>query len=151
MKKFNFKLQKILEIREHLEKEQKSKLAQVATEYQKLISKQEQLAQKMALAREKLPIDSLSVNLSQLKFIDHFQDQVDSYNRGIQPQLTSIKEKLKQEQAKYNKLHQEKRAIEVLKESELKKYNYSLLKKESSQMDEIAKNLFTQHQTNSKL
>ena len=42
MKKFNFKLQKILDIREKLELEQKNILSKAASEYQQLVMKRDE-------------------------------------------------------------------------------------------------------------
>jgi len=147
MKKFKFKLQKILEIREHLENEQKLKLVQAASEYQKLILKQDQLFQNIQSTQLQIDqqITSYQIDINSLRYLDQLHNKTSLYKHIMSPEIQLKKEKMEKEQQKYNSLHQKKRAIEILKESALTKYKYSFSKQESSKMDEIAKNIFNQY------
>ena len=146
MKKFNFKLQKILDIREKLELEQKNILTKAASEYQQVVSKRDENIAKVNQSREVLysQMKAQTVSIQQLKTIDFLQSQVDQFSRSLAIPMEEKRKKMEQERVKYNKLVKDRKSIELLKEQEFKKYKIAQQRSETLEMDEIAKN-FTKH------
>ena len=146
MKKFNFKLQKILDIREKLELEQKNILTKAASEYQQVVSKRDENIAKVNQSREVLysQMKAQTVSIQQLKTIDFLQGQVDQFSRSLAIPMEEKRKKMEQERVKYNKLVKDRKSIELLKEQEFKKYKIAQQRSETLEMDEIAKN-FTKH------
>lgn len=142
MKKFQFRMQRILDIREKLELEQKNKLAKAASEYQKVLQKQEDRQSLLTNERQKIytDIQDQKVSIQALQYIDQLQTQTDAYVLSLSSELEEKQKIMEQEREKYNKLHQEKKLIENLKEKELHKHKLLLQKAENMEMDEIAKN-----------
>ncbi len=142
MKKFQFRMQRILDIREKLELEQKNKLAKAASEYQKVLQKQEDKLNFLITERQKIYTDmqDKKISIQALRYIDQLQTQTDSYALLLSPEIEEKQKIMEQEREKYNKLHQEKKLIENLKEKELHKHKLLLQKAENMEMDEIAKN-----------
>jgi len=146
MKKFNFKLQRILDVREKLELEQKNILAKAASEYQQVVLKRDENIAKVGRSREEIysQMKTQTVSIQQLKTIDFLQNQVDQLSRSLVIQIEEKRKKMEQERVKYNKLVKDKKSIEILKEHEFKKYKITQQRSEVLEMDEIAKN-FTKH------
>ena len=146
MKKFNFKLQKILDIREKLELEQKNILTKAASEYQQVVSKRDENIAKVNQSREVLysQMKAQTVSIQQLKTIDFLQSQVDQFSRSLAIPMEEKRKKMEQERVKYNKLVKDRKSMELLKEQEFKKYKIAQQRLETLEMDEIAKN-FTKH------
>ena len=146
MKKFNFKLQKILDIREKLELEQKNILTKAASEYQQVVSKRDENIAKVNQSREVLysQMKAQTVSIQQLKTIDFLQGQVDQFSRSLAIPMEEKRKKMEQERVKYNKLVKDRKSMELLKEQEFKKYKIAQQRSETLEMDEIAKN-FTKH------
>ena len=146
MKKFNFKLQKILDIREKLELEQKNILTKAASEYQQIVSKRDENIAKVEQSRELLysQMKTQAVSIQQLQTIDFLQGQVNQLARSLATPIEEKRKKMEQERVKYNKLVKDRKSMELLKEQEFKKYKIAQQRSETLEMDEIAKN-FTKH------
>lgn len=142
MRKFNFKLQNILDIREKLELEQKNILTKAASEYQQLLSRKDDNIQKVILSREIIysQMKTTEVSIQSLRNLDHLQVQVNQLTRSLDPQIEEKFKKMEQERVKYNKLVKDKKSIEILKNNELKKYKIAQQRALVSDMDEIARN-----------
>ena len=142
MRKFNFKLQNILDIREKLELEQKNILTKAASEYQQLLSRKDDDIQKVILSREIIysQMKTTEVSIQSLRNLDHLQVQVNQLTRSLDPQIEEKFKKMEQERVKYNKLVKDKKSIEILKNNELKKYKIAQQRALVSDMDEIARN-----------
>ena len=146
MKKFNFKLQKILDIREKLELEQKNILAKAASEYQQIVLKRDESIAKVEQSREVIyaQMKTQTVSIQQLQTIDFLQGQVNQLSRSLATPIEEKRKKMEQERVKYNKLVKDRKSMELLKDQELKKYKIAQQRIEVLEMDEIAKN-FTKH------
>ncbi|MDK2818205.1 MAG: hypothetical protein KFW21_02010 [Spirochaetota bacterium] len=142
MRKFNFKLQKILDIREKLELEQKNILTKAASEYQQLLLRKDDNIQKVILSREIIysEMKTKEVSIQSLRNLDHLQVQVNQLTRSLDPQIEEKFKKMEKERIKYNKLVKDKKSIEILKNNELKKYKIAQQRALVSDMDEIARN-----------
>lgn len=141
MKKFKFRMQKLLDIREKLELEQKNKLAKVAAEYQQVIQKQDQILVKTNDCKQKVykDIDNGLVSIQSLRYIDQLNSQALQYVRALMPEVENKKSIMEKEREKYAQLHKDKKVLENLKKKELRKYKQIQSRIELMEMDEIAK------------
>ena len=142
MKKFSFKLQRILDVREKLELEQKNKLAIAAAEYQQVLLKKDGTYVKVEKART-LAFENMKQNvidIRHLQNLDLLKSQADLLAFSLAPEIEEKKQKMEAQKIRFNKAHKDKRAIEILKEQTFKKYKVLLDKEETDAMDEIAKN-----------
>ena len=141
MKKFNFRLQKILEIREKLEQKQKNQLMHAASNYNILSQKEENAFQKAAeakhIAQKKLSDQRISIDA--LRNADLLITAADKLSWSLMPKIAEAQIKLNQEQIQFNQAHTKKRSIEILKENALQKYRENILKEEANQLDEMSK------------
>ncbi|MGL5955101.1 MAG: flagellar export protein FliJ, partial [Brevinema sp.] len=142
MKKFQFRMQRILDIREKLELEQKNKLAKVAAEYQKVLLKKDHSLEQMQQARNKIHTDMQNnkISIRSLQYMDQLQNHTDRLVRSLAPEIQQKQQIMEKEREKYNKLHRDTKLIENLKKKELEKHKILQQRSESAVMDEIAKN-----------
>ncbi|MGL4394095.1 MAG: flagellar export protein FliJ [Brevinema sp.] len=144
MKKFKFSLQALLEIRERLEEEQKNKLAKAAGEYQQALERQAAPLQKYQIAKQEATslIQNNQVSVSQLKYLDTLYQQAQIFSFSMESEIEDKRKKMDKEKEEYNKLYRDKKALEILKEKELKDYKKLIAHQENINMDEISKNQF---------
>ncbi|MGL4676761.1 MAG: flagellar export protein FliJ [Brevinema sp.] len=141
MKKFQFRMQRILDIREKLELEQKNKLAKVASDYQKVLLKKDNSLDRMQQTRNKIytDIQNNNISLKSLQYMDQLQNQTDQLVRSLASEINQKQKIMEKEREKYNKLRQDKKLIENLKKKELEKHKILQHRSEAIIMDEIAK------------
>jgi flagellar FliJ protein len=153
---FNFKLQKVLDLKKQLEEETKLKLAQLIKEY---------LHQEFVLKKLQKEKETILQNLKTLLIADSTESaefiQIDDilatyqYIEGINLDINLQQEKLKRINKEIDKIRdklitisKEKRLFERLKEKYRMEYLVSLLKKEADFLDELG---IIMHQREEKL
>ena len=141
MKKFQFRLQRILDLREKLEEEQKLKLAAAAAAYQQLLQRQQRLYD---LAREAQELSSRkmmagSVDLELLQRADKLFAEAQQLEIQQKPLLEQAQRRMEKEKIEYSRLHRDKKAVELLREKRLKEYKQEEIREETNFLDEIAK------------
>lgn len=141
MKKFNFRLQKILEIREKLEQKQKNQLMHAASNYNSLRQKEENAFQKAVKAKHNAQkkLSNQEMSIEALRKADLLRTAADKLSWSLKPKITEAQTKLKHEQIQFNQAHTQKRSIEILKENAFQKYRENVLKEETNQLDELSK------------
>ncbi|MGL4367173.1 MAG: flagellar export protein FliJ [Brevinemataceae bacterium] len=144
MKKFSFKLQRILDIRTRLEEEQKLKLLSVSSEYQHLVQKKKDILDKALVARQTVEDCIISKNISavQLRMIDMMCSHADTLSRSLDVDIEKKRQKMEEEKSKYLKSRQDKRSLEILKEREWDKFKLYQQRNEEKTVDEITKRMF---------
>lgn len=135
-------MQKLLDIREKLELDQKNKLAVVAGEYQQALQKQELILEKSNDMRNQVfqKMDSQLLSINELRHIDQLNTHVSQYARSLLPEIEQKKQAMEKEREKYAQVHRDKKVLENLKKKELQKFKQEQIKAENRIMDEIAKN-----------
>ena len=137
MKKFNFKLQKLLDYRSFLEKEEQDKFSKVLGEYVAIQNVIDSAAQKskMYLIESNSIIERGDFNLLFLR---------DKARKGLKTRVLEYNKKLKEKELPLNKARQElieamrnKKVIEILKEKARKKYQKEFDKEEQAELDEF--------------
>lgn len=134
---FNFKLEKVLNYKEILETQKKSKFAQVK---QRLIKEEELLDDffnhKNELIKEK-NISSKEIKVWELSMYNSYIDMI---NRKINQQQTIVKrtkEELKKVKDEMIDSVKEKKVFEKLKENEYEKFMYEQKKNEEKLVDNL--------------
>lgn len=141
MKKFNFRLQKILEIREKLEQKQKHHLINAASNYNRLRQKEEDAFKRAANAIDtaQKSFSNQGIPIDALRHADLLRTAADKLSWSLKPKIAEAQTKLNQEQILFNQAHTKKRSVEILKENALQKYQENVLKEEANQLDEMSK------------
>lgn len=141
MKKFEFRLQRILELREKLGEKQKAKLAAAAFQYQKIIQQQREAYDKALEVKNTLSekIKDGSITIEELKNSDLLRYNADRLAVSLKEPLEEARLKMEKEQKEYNKYHKEKKVVEILRDRKLKEYKQAEIREETTVMDEISK------------
>ncbi|MGL5721904.1 MAG: flagellar export protein FliJ [Brevinema sp.] len=141
MKKFQFRLQRILDLREKLEEEQKLKLAAAAAAYQELLQRQDRLYQLAKEVREASSEQMLegNVDLGLLQRADKLFAEAQQLEIEQKPLLEQAQRRMEKEKNEYSRLHRDKKAVELLRDKKLKEYKQEEIREETNFLDEIAK------------
>ncbi len=142
MKKFKFRLQSLLDIREKLELEQKNKLAKAASEYQKAFKEQQDSVDFVNTQRQKIFAEQEKtgvVSMDDLRYLDKLQSQNSIFAASLNEEIEQKRLAMEAERVKYIKARQEKQAVENLKKKALEKHKIERLRYENYEMDEISK------------
>ena len=141
MKKFQFRLQRILDLREKLEEEQKLKLAAAAMAYQELLQRQDRLYNLAKEAREASSLQMMggNVDLELLQRADKLFAEAQRLEIEQKPLLDQAQRRMEKEKNEYARLHRDKKAVELLREKRLKEYKQEEIREETNFLDEIAK------------
>lgn len=139
MKKFQFRLQKLLEIKEHKEKLVENELAKAERKKYKLIEKKDHLLDEYQDSKVKMKKEEqkkiLTVDrmLMYQRFFRRLKAGVASQNKLIH----LADEEIKLVNDRLIEARKERRGLERLKEKKLKSYNYELEKEEQNFFDEV--------------
>ncbi len=142
MKKFKFNLQKLLEIRQKKEDLQKVNLAKASGEYQFELNKVEKIKNNVKEYKKFYLKNYSRLLVENLKLVDTFSNNAGKAIENLKPLIEEKKRKMEKELDIYNQLRRERRAVEILKEKEYKKYLDELGKEEQKNMDEVAKDIY---------
>lgn len=142
MKRFDFKLQKLLEIRQRKEDLQKVKLARASGEYQYELSKVEKIKNNIKDYKKYLFKDKEKVSFADLRFLDQISTSSDEVIESMKPILEEKKKAMEAELQIFANLRKEKRVVELLKEKQYERYLKELDKEEQKNLDEVAKDVY---------
>jgi flagellar FliJ protein len=142
MKKFNFRLQKVMEYKEHREKDKQRELAQAREILQRekeVLSEMEE--QKFSCEKNLLKKRKEKVNLRE----NHLhQVYLTKIVKGIKKQEVSVRESEKECSKKIENLletSREKKSLEKLKGKKLVSYLQEILRAEQKEIDEFARDV----------
>ncbi|MCX7882453.1 MAG: hypothetical protein N2314_04450 [Brevinematales bacterium] len=138
MKRFTFRLQKLLEIRQKKEDQQKIILAKASGEYQKELRKQQAIQEHEHTLREKVKQDQGKSDLSRLKWLDYYGWHSKKIEGDLNRHIEEKKQTMEKELALYTKMRQEKRAVEILREKAWQAHQEAVLKEEQHILDELS-------------
>ncbi|HOK00918.1 MAG TPA: flagellar export protein FliJ [Spirochaetota bacterium] len=144
MKRFQFKLQKLLDLREAKEKEIKNELMKVLSEQNRERNFQHELNEKIAEYEGKLsemqkrgvfnPAEAMAI----LRFADVSRNAIVASEKRVQalePEVQRIRERLVV-------ASREKKVVEKLKERKLDEYNYELNREISKENDDMNQKIY---------
>lgn len=139
LKKFQFKLERLLEIRKDREEEQKIVLAKASGEYQKEVMRKQAVLDNVEGFRNQLK-SIPNPGLSQYQAYDVMLQHSDAAIAEIDKEIEKRKRVMDREMEIYVKLKQDRRAVELLKEKRYKQYQEEAQKEEGAFLDEIGTN-----------
>lgn len=134
MKKFEFRLQKILDLRKKLEDAQRLKLAAAAAFYNALLHRQE-----APFARAAEERSAGGMDIAALRQADILYRKAEQTKAALQPEVDAAKLILDKEQEIYTKLHRATQSLAVLRKKHLEEYRKEELRQEIAEIDEISK------------
>ncbi len=135
MKKFSFRLQKILSLREHEEKQAQIELA-------KAISQADILKAELALIAEKKIQQSYarsqSTDMQNLNLIENFIHRLDLRTEEILEELAQIQVVIEQKREIMVEKMKNRKVLTTLKDKKKEEHRYDVLLSEEKTMDDIA-------------
>ncbi len=134
MQKFNFRLQKILDLRTHLEKEEKNRFSKVFKEYNLLDTS----IKEMNSERRNLLFASDCNGFDLLCYVQREKAREGLKNRIVEKTKLLREKKIELERAreKYLQRKKEKRVLEILREKKWEEYEIELNREEQNDLDE---------------
>lgn len=145
MKKFKFPLQKVLEIRQHLEKEKQHELAvilnRLAVEQQKMKSLSQQ---KEGYIQKRIETVQQGAHSWQILEIDRFIKYLKVSIENRKKIIEKINIEVSKKQDEIISIMKEKRMMEIYKDQKRTEYNKELQKWEQDFLDELAIRQFHQ-------
>lgn len=148
MKKFQFRLQRLFEIRQEKEDQQKAILAKASGEYQRALNEKNDILHHVDEARNNIlssQDDSGNLSLSQLRNFDKMLQDSEYVIDELEIKIDKKRQKMEKELQKYTKLKQDRMAVEKLKDKAYEQYQYETQREEIRTNDEIGKNIFLNH------
>lgn len=151
MKKFEFKLQRLLEIREKKEESQKAELAKASGAYQIELNKKLKILDNIDQARKKLTENKKALTLDQLKAYDQLSVSGDLSIRALEPVIEQKRLRMEKEIERYTELKKERRTVEILKEKAHARWKAEADMEEVKVQDEIGKDQFLKRKEEERL
>lgn len=144
MKKFKFKLQKILDIREAEEKEIQYELAEAVGKQNILKVKQQEYRNKV-LAQKNIYHDKMgegTVDFLSMMNFQRFVDFTDKYIKSSQAEIESMQPAIDEIRSRLIEATKKKRTLEKLKERQKEKWDEVLKKSEEKEQDDINQKIY---------
>lgn len=141
MKKFKFKLQKLLDFNQQKEDQEKTELAKASMAYQNLLNKKEKMLETVKGVRKELGKDKKQ-SLARLQNYDRMTKNTDLAVKALEPQIEEKKKIMEEHIRKYAELRREKRKVEIMKEKAFEQYRLESDREEQKVLDEIGKNIY---------
>ncbi len=141
MKKFAFKLQKLLEIRQKKEDQEKLELAKASSAYQAILQKKDKMLANVRDLRRDLKQDDGRIDLSRLRAYDKLTKDTDLAVKKLEPLIEEKRKIMQQHVEKYTALQRDRKAVEILKDKAYSRYQEEANREEQKELDEIAKNI----------
>ena len=142
MKKFEFKLQKLLEIRQKKEDEEKLELARASGDYQLSINQKEKILSTVKEYRKSLSDNSGKLDASRLRAFDQYLKNSDFAVVELDVTIAEKRAIMEKHIQIYSELKKDRRAVEILKEKALERYKEEERKEEQSMLDDVGRDIY---------
>ena len=142
MKRFEFKLQKLLEIRQKKEDQEKIELSKASGAYQFVLNKKEKILSNIRTALENLKNSKNNLALPDLQAYDRLVKNSENSVRMLDVEIEDKRKVMQEHIDKYSALKMERRVVETLKEKALKRYELEAGIEEQKETDEVGRDLF---------
>jgi flagellar FliJ protein len=142
VKKFEFKLQKLLEIRQKKEDQERIELGKASGAYQYELGKKQKILDNIKKIRRNLSSEQKERSLFQLQSYDllirHSDDAITKLEVVIEEKRLIMQEHMD----RYAELRKDRKVVETLKGKARKRYEEEIAKEEQKDLDEMGKNLY---------
>ena len=149
MKKYSFRLQPVLEIREKALEDKRLEMAKVIkilNDYQDELKALEEKQISYNLELENLSTSNGFVNVSELAGYNDYIFRLEQEVKDKQMTIENTKKVLKIKQNEVNEALKEVKVLEKLKETQSEKFYKAIEKKEAEEIDDIATTRYRLHQ-----
>jgi flagellar protein FliJ len=144
MKKFKFKLQKLLDFNQQKEDQEKTELAKASMAYQTVLNKKTKLLDTVKNIRKELS-GKKNLTLASLQNYDKMTNNTDQAVKALEPVIEEKKKIMQTHIQKFAELRREKRKVEIMKEKAYEQYKLETNREEQKVLDEIGKNIYLNH------
>ncbi|HQO01057.1 MAG TPA: flagellar export protein FliJ [Spirochaetota bacterium] len=144
MKRYQFKLQKLLDIRETREKEVKNELAALLNIQNAERMKQEEYRRKIAVEREKFTfkLKSGKFTYSESAMFERYVDFANKVIDAAQDRIDSMEGEISRVRLKLVEASREKKVVERLKERQWEEYQYEVNREIAKENDDANQKLY---------
>ncbi|MBU1078165.1 MAG: flagellar export protein FliJ [Spirochaetes bacterium] len=139
MKRFQFRLQKLLEIREHKERLVKNELAKAERKKYIQVEKKDRMHAELDESRNKMKEEEKErlLSVERMKLYQRYFKRLGSGMKMQDKLIMIADEEIGLINEKLVEARKQRRILEKLKENKLKEYNYELQKEEQDFFDEV--------------
>lgn len=137
MKRFSFKLQRLLEIREKKEEEAKVELSKASGAYQYEIQRKQKVLSTIDDYRHEIASSHAQLDIRKLRHYDQYIKASDFAVLELDKLIEEKRQIMEKYLARYTEAKRDRRAVEILKEKALERYNDEQKKEEQAESDEI--------------
>lgn len=145
MKKFEFKMQKLLEIRAKKEDLEKIELAKASGAYQLEVNKKEKILNNVKEFSKSMAADKEHLSINQMHAYDAMAKNADLAIHKLDIVIEEKRKVMQEHIDRYSSAKKDKRAVEIIKEKSYERYLDAANKEEQKEMDEMGKNSFLKH------
>ncbi|MGL4981659.1 MAG: flagellar export protein FliJ [Treponemataceae bacterium] len=139
MKKFNFSLQKILELREHEENKSEIELAKALSHAEKIKQEMNDIDQQFAQTQENA---RANFSMHSYSIVDQFLSKLKSRKDELSILLENANKVIEEKQKIMHEAMKNRKIITTLKDHKLKEHKKILQQEEDYFLDDIASTLF---------
>lgn len=141
MKKFNFSLQKVLEIKEQFLENLKIELSNLNHEYRKIEKHIVELKDKFEVVNnEFIEKSCISVSVGEMMYYKMYMDRILKNIESKEEEKAALMKSIEAKRIEIINMNKEISTLEKLKEKEIEKYNKILEKKEEIFIEEFVAN-----------
>ncbi len=148
MKKFEFKLQKLLEIRQKKEDQEKIELSKASGAYQFVLNKKEKILSNVQKMLDELKKNKNNLLLKDLQEYDRLVKNSEASVAMLEDEIEEKRKIMQEHIDKYSALKRERKVVETLKEKALIRYELEAGREEQKETDEIGQDLFLRNKEN---
>jgi flagellar FliJ protein len=148
VKKFDFKLQKLLEIRQKKEDQEKIELSRASGAYQFVLNKKEKILSNVQVTLDNLKKNKTGLTLRELQDYDRLIKNSETSVRMLEEEIEAKRKIMQEHIDKYAALKRDRRVVETLKDKALAKYESDAQMEEQKETDEIGQDLFLRNKEN---
>ena len=148
MKKFDFKLQRLLEIRQKKEDQEKIELSRASGAYQFVLNKKEKILSNVQVTLDNLKKNKARLTLRELQDYDRLIKNSETSVRMLEEEIEAKRKIMQEHIDKYAALKRDRRVVETLKDKALEKYEADAQMEEQKETDEIGQDLFLRNKEN---
>ena len=141
MKKFNFSLQKVLNLREFDEKQAKEELGRVISISNKLNAELQQIAIDRVNTRNSC---STLMNINEFAAMEHYVTRLDNQKEKLLTELAQNELLIEQKRKLFMEAMQNRKVVTKLKEKKYKEWKLKNLREEEAITDDIANSQYAE-------
>ncbi|MFP4362318.1 MAG: flagellar export protein FliJ [Spirochaetia bacterium] len=137
MRKFQYRLERILELKKYHEQEWELKLAEISEQCLKLENEIKKREEQKSTAFLKTGSSSVGFSVYDLSARDYYVQRLESEIRQLNDELAQKQKKQEEVRQKYSEAAKERKVLDKLREKKAEEYYRESLKEEMKEIDDL--------------